>query len=182
MKINAESPTFDWSSPNLTESFKLFKQQCNLRFDVKEVKKEKQVSHILLSMGEEGLKMFNSWGMSDDDAKDPNKVWKKFEEQLDPPENFRVARLCLQKYMQGKDEKIDGFVNRCKLQAQKCQFKDDDETNDRIVDQLIYGIHYAELQKEYLSKDKSLTLSQAIKLGRNYEATISHMKKTCRCS
>ena len=77
MKMNAEYPTFDWNSLNLTESVKLFQQQCNLMFDVKEIKKEKQVSHILLLMGQEGLKIFNSWGLSDDEAKDPGKIWKK---------------------------------------------------------------------------------------------------------
>ena len=121
----AETPHFNWSSPNLTESFKLFKQQCNLMFDVKDIKVEKQVSHILLMTGQEGLKRFNSWGLSDDNAKNPAIIWKKFEEQLDPPENFRIARLVLQKYRQGESESIDEFINKCKLQAQKCDFKDE---------------------------------------------------------
>ena len=173
----AECPQFNWSAPNLSESFKLFQQQCNLMFDVKDIKKEKQVSHILLLTGQEGLKRFNSWGLSAEDAKTPDVIWQKFEEQLDPPENFRIARLVMQKYRQGETESIDDFVNKCKLQAQKCEFKDVNEINDRIIDQLIYGVRYEELQKEYLSKDKTLTLAQAINLGRSYEASVAHMRK-----
>ena len=120
----AEYPHFDWSSANLTESFRLFKQQVLLMFDVKDIKVEKQVSHILLLIGQEGLKRFNSWGLSGDDAKNPAIIWQKFEEQLDPPENFRIARLILQKFKQSENETIDEFINKCKLQAQKCEFKD----------------------------------------------------------
>ena len=146
-------------------------------FDVKDIKIEKQVSHILLLTGQEGLKRFNSWGLNDEDAKNPAIIWQKFEEQLDPPENFRIARLVLQKFKQGEGESLDEFVNKCKLQAQKCDFKDANETEDRILDQLIYGIRYEELQKELLSKDKRLTLAQAINLGRTYEASVAHMRK-----
>ena len=173
----AEYPHFDWSSANLTESFRLFKQQVLLMFDVKDIKVEKQVSHILLLIGQEGLKRFNSWGLSGDDAKNPAIIWQKFEEQLDPPENFRIARLILQKFKQSENETIDEFINKCKLQAQKCEFKDANEVDDRIIDQLIYGVRYEDLQKEYLSKDKTLTLSDAIKLGRTFEASIAHMRK-----
>ena len=64
---------------------------------------------------------------------------------MDPPENFRIARLVMQKYRQGETESIDEFVNKCKLQAQKCEFKDGNVVNDRIIDQLIYGVRYEEL-------------------------------------
>lgn len=170
-------PLFDWSSSNLTEAFKLFRQQCELMFDVKDVQKQKQVSHILLLAGQEGLKRYNSWGLTGEDATDPDVLWKKFEEQLDPVENFRIARLWLQKYRQKADDSIDDFVNRCKLQAQKCDFANAEETNDRIIDQLIYGVRYPDLQKDYLAKDKDMTLEQAITLGRSFEASMSHMQR-----
>ena len=43
---------------------KLFKQKCQLYVGVKDVKKAKQVDHILLLSGEEGLKCFNSWTLN----------------------------------------------------------------------------------------------------------------------
>ena len=134
MATMTECPQFNWSAPNLSESFRHFKQQCNLMFDVKDIKKEKQVSHILLLTGQEGLKRFNSWDLSAEDAKTPDVIWQKFEEQLDPPENFRVARLVMQKYRQNETESIDDFVNKCKLHAQKCKFKDENKVNDTIID------------------------------------------------
>ena len=46
--------------------------------------------------GEEGLCIFNSWtSLSDADKKDTEKIWKKFEEHLQPKSNFRLACLYL---------------------------------------------------------------------------------------
>ena len=92
---------------------------------MKEVKKEKQVDHILLFAGEPGLRFYNSWGLPEEDKKDPQKVWEKFETQIEPKTNFRVARLFLQRLKQEEGESFDDFVSRCKLQAQKCNFRDD---------------------------------------------------------
>ena len=50
------TPRMDWSAPNQGEEFKLFQQRCELFFSVKDIRKEKQVDHILLMSGVEGLK------------------------------------------------------------------------------------------------------------------------------
>ncbi|XP_014673072.1 PREDICTED: uncharacterized protein LOC106813454 [Priapulus caudatus] len=112
-----------------------------------------------------------------DDAKDPVKVWEKFKEQLDPDVNYRVARLWLQRYKQTATESFDDYVNRCKLQAQKCGFADAAVTSDRIIDQLIYGVRHPELQKEFLRQDKEMNLETAITVGRSFEATLANMQK-----
>ena len=78
MATKADFLRFDWASPNISKSFEVFRQQCDLYVNVKGTKKEKQVSHILLSLGEKGLRMYNSWSMPEDDKKDPSKVWDKF--------------------------------------------------------------------------------------------------------
>lgn len=56
MPNGIQMPVMDWSSPNLGE-----------------------VDYILLMVGIDGLKKFNSWSFeNDEDKKDPTKVWKKF--------------------------------------------------------------------------------------------------------
>ena len=68
------TPRMDWANPDQGSAIKLFKQQCELYFSVKEVKKEKQVDHILLFTGANGIRMFNSWGLGETEEKDPEIV------------------------------------------------------------------------------------------------------------
>ena len=55
-----------WETPNLVESLKFFKQQCELFFSVKGIAENKQVNHILLLSGKEGLRRYNSWSFGND--------------------------------------------------------------------------------------------------------------------
>ena len=58
----------DWLSPNIGEAFLILQ---DLYFSVKKINAENQVNHILLAVGDEGLKRFNSWNLSAVDRKPP---------------------------------------------------------------------------------------------------------------
>lgn len=129
----AESmPKLDWCATNLAESFKLFKQRAEMYFAIKDIQGEQKVRYILLAVGEEGLKRYNSWTLTDEQKKDPDVIWQHFEQQLEPSDNFRVCRLKLRHYRQKPDESLDDFVNRCKLLALKCEFTDN-ELKERLI-------------------------------------------------
>ena len=61
--------------------------------------------------------------------------------------NKSIARFCLQNYSQKETENIDDFRARCRLQAQKCKFRDEREMEERIIDQIIARTKFPELQK-----------------------------------
>jgi len=173
------APKMDWSTPDQISTFKLFKQLTELFFKIKTVDVKSQVDNILFSVGEEGIRIFNSWTLTTADAKDPVVIWRKFEEHLEPKNNFRLARLFLQRYTQSQSESVDTFISRCRLQAKKCEFRDDNESQDRILEQLISGIRYPDVQKQLLNvcQDKAYTLDKAINLARNHEATMIQMRQ-----
>lgn len=170
------APRMDWTSDNLAESFKLFEQRLQLFFKVKKIQVVDQPSHILLQVGEEGLRRFNSWTLTADEQADPAVILQRFREQLEPAENFRVSRLRLMGYRQQKGERLDDFVNRAKLQAQKCEFSPA-ELDERLLELIIASAQDTDFQKNLLSKEKTFTLQEALKLGRTYEATASHVKQ-----
>ena len=165
-----------WDDPDLPGSIAIFRQQCDLYFSVKNIKSEKQVDHVLLFMGPTGIKMYNSWGLTEN-KKDIKTVWECFETQLKPKSNFRVARLYLQKLNQKERESADDFMSRLKLQGQTCQFRDDTEFSDRVIEQFIAGTRHTELQKQLLSKDPTLTIEQCMDLARTHEAATAHMEQ-----
>ena len=171
------SPRMKWADPDQSNAIHIFKQQCQLFFSVKNVKKEKQVDHILLFAGEEGIKLFNSWDLSDQDKKDPDKVWDTFIQHIEPLSNWRVARMYLQKIIQERDESIDAFVTKLKLHSKKCNFRTTDNFNERVLEQLTAGTRHDALQKELLSKPDDFTLANAINLARTHEASIEHMQQ-----
>lgn len=93
-----------------------------------------------------------------------------------PSENFRVTRLCMQKLMQNDSERIDDYVSRLKLQANKCALRDDDELQARAIEQMIAGTRHVDLQNDLLQKQQALTLEQALDMGRTSEASLAHVK------
>ena len=94
-------PRMNWSVQNQADTFKLFKQRIELYFKAKRIEPEDQVVHILLQVGDEGLRRYNSWSLTEDERKDSGK-------------------LKLMHFRQQQDENLDCFINRCKLLALKC--------------------------------------------------------------
>ena len=115
-------PRMDWGAPNIAEAFRMFRQRINLYFRAKHIPEADQVPTILLAVGEQGLRRYNCWTLTDEQQKQAKTILDKFEEQLEPQDNFRVCRLKLSKAMQRPDEQLDDFVNRCRQIAVKCEF------------------------------------------------------------
>ena len=163
-------PLMDWGNPSVRETFALFKQKMELYFKIKGIDDpEPQVPYILRGVDDEGLRRYNTWGLTDAQKKNPQVIWTRFEQTLAPSENFRISRLKLHHLYMQDNETIDDFVQRCKVQAASCDFTPA-ETKDRILEQIIASTRDQEFQKELLSKNKNYTLEEAVELGRTYEA------------
>ena len=60
--------------------------------------------------------------------------------------------------------------------ALKCKFKDHDDMEDHMLDQMIWGCSSSEAQKTLIGKDEKLRLNHAVSIVRNFEATQQHMQ------
>ena len=117
------------------------------------------MDYILLFSAKEGLRRYNSWSFGNDaDRRNSAVIWEKFLEQIEPQVNFRIARFCLQNYSQKETKKIDDFLARCRLQMQKCKFRDEREMEERIIHQIIVGRKFPELQKQLFSKNEAMSM------------------------
>ena len=88
----------------------------------------------------------------------------------EPRSNYRLARLLLEKMKQAKDELVDEYMTKCMLQAKKCKFRDETEIETRLIEQIIRGGAHDKVREDILCKDNTLTLDQAMKITRTYEA------------
>ena len=94
-------PCMDWTSANFGEAFELFRKCTQLYFSMNNIAGDKQIEHILLLSGEEGLRRRTLCDLGNADGTRPNTVmpgivWQCFKAELKPQANFRVACLCLQ--------------------------------------------------------------------------------------
>ena len=170
-------PQMEWNDSDLPMAFKSFKQYCQLIFDGPLNAKEDKVkaTYILLWVGEEGRKIFNSFDLTDDEKAKPDAIFNKFTTYLEPKSNFRIARYQLQGFRQADGESVDSFLARCKIQAQKCRFSDA-ELEERLIEQLIIGTCERKVQEVLLGKDDKLKLDKAMDIARTREATVNDMK------
>ena len=170
-------PQMEWNDSDLPMAFKSFKQYCQLVFDGPLNAKEDKVkaTYILLWIGEEGRKIFNSFDLTADEKAKPDAIFDKFATYLEPKSNFRIARYQLQGFKQADDESVDSFMARCKIQAQKCRFSDA-ELEERLIEQLIIGTRERKIQEVLLGKDDKLKLDKAMDIARTREATVNDMK------
>ena len=168
-------PRMDWGAPNIAEAFRMFRQRINLYFRAKHIPEADQVPTILLAVGEQGLRRYNCWTLTDEQQKQAKTILDKFEEQLEPQDNFRVCRLKLSKAMQRPDEQLDDFVNRCRQIAVKCEFSAN-EMEQRLLEQIIASTPIPDFQKDLLTKKKDFSLTDALLLGRTYEASNAHIQ------
>ena len=167
----------NWDRENVADSFKIFKQRLELYFATKKVHKDDQVAHILLQIGEKGLRMYNAMTLTDTEKKDPAVVFQKLGEQIEPAEHFRVSRLKLMSMRQAKTESLDEFVTRAQLQAQKCEFDSVAELEERLIELIISSMPIEDFQRKLLEQQKGVKLADVIKMGRTFEATASHVQQ-----
>jgi hypothetical protein len=81
----------------------------------------------------------------------------------------------LQGIRQDQGESIDNFIAKIKNIAANCKFSGNEEFEDRLLDQLIWGTNDPEVQKSLIGRDEKLTLNTAINIARSYEATKRQM-------
>ena len=88
----------EWYDSDLPTAFKSFKQYCQLFFDGPMNAKEDKVkaTYILLWIGEEGRKIFNSFDLTADEKAKPDAIFDKFATSLESKSNFWIARYQLQ--------------------------------------------------------------------------------------
>ena len=172
-------PSLSWSSTNLPEAYRSFRQYTTLIFDgpfANKTEKEK-VTYLLIWIGSHGRDIYEGWTWNSPDDKFKLKlVLDKFQQHIEPQVNSYLARYNFHKSRQTADESVDEFVARLRVLAAKCKFADVGETHVRLIEQIIVGTKHVAVQEKLLEKGDSLSsLDAALDIARTYEATKSHV-------
>ena len=150
----------------------MFTRRLELYFQVGGIMERNQtMPRILLQVGQEGLKRYNTWASTEEQWQQPAYIFNCFLEQMKPSDNFRICRPELRHYSQNIGESLNAFISRCKFLSQKCDFSSKQEYDDRLIEQIIARTQISDFQRELLTKLKTFTHDDALKLGCTYKAS-----------
>ena len=158
------------SEENVAENWRRWIQQFRLylnatRFDKKPA--QMQCSTFLTVAGEEALKIFNTFGFSDEDKVKIDVVIKTFEEYCTPKKNVTYERYVFNTRAEGAAEGIDAYVTELRKLPRNCEFG---ELHDSIIrDRIVCGIRSNGVRKRLL-REKYLTSERAV------EKCASHLR------
>ena len=168
----SKMPIMDWKHEPLVDSFKAFKARMELFLMDNEVTdKVKQSIKIKIALGDEGMRRILSSGLTEDEKKDPDAIWKLIENQVDVTVmiSFRIHRLEYSEMRQHDGENITDFVSRLREKASKCEFTAP-ELNERLIEMNIRSTPHSDHLKELLGHPMGHPISEVVKRGREYEA------------
>ncbi|CAG2227622.1 EIPR1 [Mytilus edulis] len=125
--------------------------------------------HVLIR----GRDIYNTWQLSEDDAKKLSVHFDKFLTYVQPKQNSLLAR-CKFRYETQSSDTVEQFITRLKLIAKDCNFKDTDEM---IRDSLIFGTSSPKVKEKLLNEGDTLTLEKAIQIAQAFEYSQGQLKE-----
>ena len=156
---------------NLAENWKRFKQRYNL-FNVATGMSEKddkaQCSLLLHCIGQNALKIYNSFTFPEGDEMNLKEVMKKFESYCNPRKNVTYERYKFFTRTQQNSETIDHYAAELRNLTQSCEFKE--LTDSLIQDRIICGMQDSHV-RERLLRQVDLTLDKTLSICRAAEQT-----------
>ena len=168
-------PSINWNSSNLGEEYKNFKRQCDLIFKgpLSKETEETKSQYLMLWAGSKGQDIIEGAELSAGDKKKLAPHWAALAKFAEPAPNFRLARYQLRNLQQKQGQSIDAFITEARNLASKCKYLDTDE---HLLDTLIYGVNSKEIQRKLISKDDNFTLREALEICRTFETTTKNLR------
>ncbi|KAB0796868.1 hypothetical protein PPYR_10929 [Photinus pyralis] len=163
-------------SEDVAENWKLFKQRFQIFLEATEYTKKSgsvQVAMLLNTIGDDGLQLFNTFNLSNEDRKDIGKVLQCFEDHCIPRKNQVFNRYKFFNRNQAEGESFDNFLTDLKKIAKICEFEKQEES--LVRDKIILGIRDRGLQ-EALLREADINLEKASNLCRAAEVSKQQVK------
>lgn len=166
----------DWNSANLPEAWRWFKQQVELMFSgpLREKHEPEKCSYLLLWIGDKGQDIYNTWSLSEDEAKKLQRYYDKYAPYITPKSNPISARYRFHEKMQAKGETFEHFITELKLLVKDCSYPNSDEM---VRDRIVFATNSLRVREKLSSQGAELTLDKAIDIARSHELTQMQLKE-----
>lgn len=131
-----------------------------------------QAATFLSCIGEECVRVLDTFGLTDAQEADIKVLKDKFEGYFVPKSCITYERYVFGKIVQSEGEQCDGFFTRVREQAKRCAFS---VLHDSMVkDRIIAGTIHTKLLPQLLNDDNDL--QKTIDIVRNHEQSVKQTK------
>lgn len=149
---------------NVKENWKKWRQRFEVYLvatDLKSKSDERKIAVLLHVAGEEAMEKYETFGLSDEQKKSLDEVYKAFEEFCTPKVNESVERHFFFSRVQNGGENFTSFVTDLKKLSASCEFG---TLKDSLIkDRIICGIRDNELKNKLL-REENLTLEKCVNI------------------
>lgn len=168
-QLQGDHPKMDWGSHDLPTAFAKFKTHADFMFGgpLSGKTEEVQCNYLMLWVGEKGRNLFSTWTLTDEQKKQKQTYFTKFEEFCKPKSNQIYARFRLKSRTQADTESFDQFVTELRLLAKDCGYGNRED--EMVRDHLVFGIKSTKIREKLIQEGTDLTLDKAIDISRTYE-------------
>ena len=185
-------PQMDWKAADLSKEWERFYQHCQFAFGgpLSKATEQEKICHLMTFVGDKGREMYLcfEWGTVERQSRNDKgelvgkqvsekdsleAVVLKFKTQLESKRNPIMAAVQFDRRKQRPEETFDDFVTDLKLLARGLDLA---ETEKLIRNAIACKSDNERVRQRCLEKGASLTLDQAITIGRLFEATKDGMK------
>lgn len=157
---------------NLSENWKYWRQRFENYLVASEIgkKDEKvQVAQLIHYIGAEGIRIYNTFTLAEDDKNKLEKVLQCFESHFLPKKNLSYERFKFFTRKQGENEPMEHFITDLKNLALTCELQD---LKDSLIKNLIIcGLTNEDLRVKLLDEDDKLDLDSTIQTCIRFENT-----------
>ncbi|XP_053383662.1 uncharacterized protein LOC128549912 [Mercenaria mercenaria] len=163
------TPTMDWDSPNLLETFKTFRGHAELIFQgpLKGKDEPVQITYLLLWMGQKGREIYKTLVLTADQKKSVKATADAFEKHVQPKSNPVFARFKFNNEVQG-EYTMEQFITRLKILANDCSYGEAYK-EDLIRDRIVFGVKSSKIREKLLTVGEKLTLAKAVDICQTVE-------------
>lgn len=162
---------------DLLENWKFWKQRFELysvASGLSEKEEKVQCAMLLLTIGDEGLQLYNTFHFTATEKDKIEVLFKKFEEYCIKSKNVIYEMYAFFKTCQTAEQSIDEYVTELERKIQYCGF--DNLRNQMLTYAIVAGIRNNRLREELLRNNK-LDSEEAVKICRAFEALEGQAKE-----
>ena len=174
---NSKYPRMDWDAKYLPLEFKSFKEHCNFMFGgpLKSKSEEEKCNHVMLWAGEKGCNIYSTWTLTNEERKQLEIHYEKFENYCKPKSNKIYSRYIFMRREQGTDEPFEQFVTDLKLLYKEWGY-DHAMEDEMIKDHIVFGIKLTKVREKLINEGNDLTLEKSMDISRPYELFQKQLK------
>ena len=107
------APKVDWTSKDLPNAWKAFRQHCEFTFGgpLKRKSEEEKCNYLMIWVGDKGRDIYNTWELTADEVKKLETYYTRFETYVKPRSNKVFARYRFHLRAQQAGESFEQFFS-----------------------------------------------------------------------